>query len=64
MLIWIFIVLGHLINSLWVEMLLHSDTLSGFRANQSLLFLINVRLLMLVEEAANTNFIVFGLTLG
>ena len=36
------------------------DTLSWFRANQSLLFLLNVA--CLAEEATNTNFIVFGLT--
>jgi hypothetical protein len=38
-------------------MLPHLDTLSGFRANQSLLSLLNAA--CLVE---NTNFIVFGLT--
>ena len=38
---WIFIVLAHWINSLWIDMSLHSDTLSWFRANQSLLFLLN-----------------------
>ena len=38
----------------------HWDTLSRFRANQSLLFLINAA--CLVGEATNTNFIVFGLT--
>ena len=35
----------------------HSDTLSWFRANQSLFFLIS-------EEATNTNLKVFGLTLS
>ena len=38
---WIFIVLAHWINSLRVDMLFHSGTLSLFRANQSLLFLLN-----------------------
>jgi len=37
---WIFIVLAHLNNSPWID-LPHSDTLSLFRANQSLLFLLN-----------------------
>ena len=61
MLSWIFIVLAHWNNSPWVDMLLHSDTLSWFRANQSLLFLVNTACLR--GEATNTNFIVFGLTL-
>ena len=39
-------------------MLLHSDKLSLFQANQSLPLLINVVCL----EATNTNFIDFGLT--
>jgi hypothetical protein len=39
-------------------MSLHSDTLFWFRANQSLLFLLNATF----GEAADTNFIVFGLT--
>ena len=38
---WIFIVLAHWNNSPWVDMSLHSDTLFWFRANQSLLFLLN-----------------------
>ena len=38
---WIFIVLAHRINSPRIDMLPHSDTLSWFRANQSLLFLLN-----------------------
>jgi hypothetical protein len=38
---WIFIVLAHWNNSLWIYMSLHFDTLSWFRANQSLLFLFN-----------------------
>ena len=37
---WIFIVLAHWNNSLWVEVSLLSDTLFWFRANQSLLFLL------------------------
>ena len=35
------IILAHWNNSPKVDMLRHSDTLSGFRANQSLLFLLN-----------------------
>ena len=34
---WIFIVLADRNNNLQIEMLLHSDTLSWFRVNQSLL---------------------------
>ena len=41
-------------------MSLHSDTLFWFRATQSLLFLLNAALL--IGEAANTNFIFYGLT--
>ena len=41
-------------------MSLHSDTLFSFRANQSLLFLLNGA--CLAEEATNTNFAVFDLT--
>jgi hypothetical protein len=37
----IFIVLAHWNNSPRVDMSPHSDTLSRFRANQSLLFLLN-----------------------
>jgi hypothetical protein len=36
-----FIVLAHWNNSPWVDMSFHSDTLLWFRANQSLLFLLN-----------------------
>ena len=36
----------------------HSDTLSCFRANQSLLFLLNAE----CEEATHTNFVAFDLT--
>jgi len=56
---WIFIVLAHWNNSLQIDMLSHSDTLSWFRANQSLLFL--AFFCVLSREATNTNFIVFGL---
>ena len=38
---WIFIVLAHWNNSPRIDTSLHSDTLSWFRANQSLLFLLN-----------------------
>jgi hypothetical protein len=38
---WIVIVLAHWYNSQPVDMLLHSDTLLRFRANQSLLLLLN-----------------------
>ena len=41
MLSWIFIMLAHWNNSLRVDMSLHSDTLFWFRANQSLIFLLN-----------------------
>jgi hypothetical protein len=41
-------------------MSLHSDILFWFRANQSLLFLLNAA--CLAEKQANTIFIVFGLT--
>ena len=37
----ILIELAHWNNSPWVDMSLHSDTLFWFRANQSLLFLLN-----------------------
>jgi hypothetical protein len=53
----IFIVLSHWNNSPRLDMSLHSDTLSRFRANQSLLFLLNAA----CGEARNTNFIVFDL---
>jgi hypothetical protein len=41
MLSWIFIVLAHWNNSLGINISLHSDTLSWFRANQSLFLLLN-----------------------
>ena len=52
MLSWIFIVLAHWNNNSWVDMLHHSDTLSWFWANQSLLCSFSLIL----------NCIVFGLT--
>ena len=45
MLSWIFIVLAHWNNSPRIGMSLHLDTLSWFRANQSLLFLLNAAFL-------------------
>ena len=38
---WIFIVLAHWNNDPWVDMSLHSDTLTWFRVNQYLLFLLS-----------------------
>jgi hypothetical protein len=55
MLSWVFKVLADWNNSPRVDMSLHPDTLSRFRANQSLF---NVA----CGEAANTNVIVFSLT--
>ena len=43
---WIFVVLTHWNNSLQVDMLLHSDALFWFRANQSLLLLLNAACLV------------------
>jgi len=58
---WIFIVLVHWNHSLWVDMSLHSDTLSLFRGNWSLLFLLNAA--CTVEgETTNANFIVCSST--
>ena len=45
-LFWIFILLAHWNNSTWVEMSPHLDTLCWFRANQSLLFLLNAACLV------------------
>ena len=59
MLSWIFIVLVHWNNSLRIDMSPHSDTLSWFWSNQSLLF---SYCCMLSGEATNINFIVFALT--
>ena len=50
--------LAHWNNSHQIDMSLNSDTLSWFRANQSLLFLFYAAC---SREATNTNFIVFGL---
>jgi hypothetical protein len=47
-------------NSQWVDMSLHSDTLFWFRANQSLLFLLNAA--FLAEKQQITNVIFFCLT--
>jgi len=47
---WIFIVLAHWDNSPRVDMSLHSDTLSHFLANQSLLFLLNTACLAEKQE--------------
>ena len=57
---WIFIVLAHWNISPWINILLHSDTLSWFRAKKSLLFLFIAA--WLAEKHTNTNFIVFGWT--
>jgi hypothetical protein len=46
----IYIVLVHWNNSLWVDMPLHSDTLSWFRANQFLLFLHNAECLVKKQQ--------------
>ena len=56
----IFIVLAHWNNSPRIEISPHSDTLSWFRANQSLIFLLNCYLL--IGEATNTNVKVFDMT--
>jgi hypothetical protein len=60
MLSWVFIVLAHWNNSLWVDMSLHLDTLFWFRAIQSLLFLLTAA--CLEEKQQIPIFIVFGLT--
>jgi hypothetical protein len=57
---WIFIVLAHWNNSLWIDMWPYLNTLSWFWANQSLLLLLKA--CVLSGEAPNTNFIVIGLT--
>ena len=56
----ILIVLAHWNNSPRVDMLLHSDTLFWFIANQSLLFLLNAA--CLADKQQIQIFIVFGLT--
>ena len=45
-------------NTPWIDMSLHSDTLSSFRANQSLLLLFDA-CCVLNWEAANVSYIVF-----
>ena len=47
-------------NSSRVDVLLYSDILSWFRANQSLFLLLSTA--CLAEKRLNTDFIVFGLT--
>ena len=56
---WIFIVLAHWNNSTQIDMLLHSDTLSWFQPNQTVLFLLNA--VHLVEKQ-KIPIPVFGLT--
>ena len=56
-LIWFVVALAHWNNSPCINMSHHSDTLSWFLANQSLLFILNDACL-----ATNTNFTVFVLT--
>ena len=55
---WIFIVLAHWHNSPRVDISPHSDTIPCFQTNQSLF----PWCCMLIEEATNTNFIVFGVS--
>jgi hypothetical protein len=57
---YIYIVLADWNNNPWTDMSLHLDTLSWFRANQSLLLLRNA--VYVAEKQQITNFIVFGLT--
>ena len=57
---WIFILLAHWNNSPRIDMSSHTDTLSWFRANQSLLF--PPKRYVIRGEATNTNIIVFGLS--
>ena len=52
-------VLGHWNSSLWVDMSFHSDTLFRFRANQSLLLLLNAAFLV---RKQHIYFVVFSLT--
>jgi len=58
---WIFIVLAHWNNSLWVDMLCHSDTLSRFCANQSLLLLFKA-VCVVEEQIYQFNCLWFDLT--
>jgi hypothetical protein len=46
MISWNFIVISYWNNSLQIDMSPHSDTVSWFRANQSLLFLLNAARLL------------------
>ena len=48
MLNWIYIVIVHRNNNMWLNMLLHSDALSSFRANLSLL--LHLKALWLVDK--------------
>jgi len=57
---WIFILLAHWNNSPRIDMSLHLDTLSWFRANQSLVFCLNA--VCLTEKQQLPSFIVFCLT--
>ena len=56
----VFIVLAHWNNIPWVDMSLHSYTLSWFQANQSLLSLLNVG--RLAEKKQISILLIFGLT--
>jgi hypothetical protein len=56
---WIILLLAHWNNSSVVDMSLHSDTLSWFRANQSLFFLLND---VCLAEKQHIPMLVFGLT--
>ena len=55
----IFIVLAQWNNSPWVDMSLHLDTLSRFRANESFLLLLNAVYLVKKQQ---TLILVFGLS--
>jgi hypothetical protein len=55
---WTFIVLAHWNNSPRIDISPHSDTLSWFRDNQSLLFFLNAACLEKKQQIANV--IVFG----
>jgi hypothetical protein len=59
MLNWISIVLAHWNNSPRIDMSLYLDTLSWFRSNQSMLFLLNTACL---AEKQQIPLLVFGLT--
>jgi hypothetical protein len=59
MLSWMFIVLARWNNSSWIDMSPHSYTLSWFRANQSLLFLLNAAYLAKKQQIP---ILVFDLT--